>query len=210
MRHPAFGAIAALALIWAAPAAQGQSYTQATSEKPDIKADLLTGRAEAGQPDITWIGIRIDLGPGWKAYWKSPGDGGLPPEFDWSGSSNLVTAEVNWPAPTRLSIQGFETVGYTNQVLFPVAIKVRDPNIDTSIHLKLAVYACSTICVREERVLTTTIRPDADGVAQEKIDAWRAKVPKWLRSYYRCFRSIGRKPDLHHSDQDLLLQAAAP
>lgn len=178
MRHLAFGAIAALALISATPAALGQSHAQTKSPKPDIKADLLTGRAEAGQPDVTWIGIRIDLGPGWKTYWKSPGDAGLPPEFDWSGSSNLVTAEVNWPAPSRLSIQGFETVGYTDQVLFPVAIKVRDPSVDTSIHLKLAVYACSTICVREERVLTATILPGADGVSQKTINAWRAKVPK--------------------------------
>lgn len=178
MRHPAFGAIAALALIWAPPAAQGQSYAQATSQKPDIKVDLLTGRAEAGRPDVTWLGVRIDLGPGWKTYWKSPGDSGLPPEFDWSNSSNLVNAEVSWPAPSRLSIQGLGTVGYTHQVLFPVAIKVRDPSIGTSLHLKLAVYACSTICVREEYVVATTIRPDANGASQETIDAWRAKVPE--------------------------------
>lgn len=173
MRHLAYGAIAALALIWMAPTAQGQSFA-ATTQKPDIKVDLVAGDAVFGE---AWIGVRIDLGPGWETYWKSPGDAGLPPEFDWSGSSNLDHAEVDWPAPFRLSIQGIETVGYTHQVLLPVRIRVRDPAIKTKVQLKLALYACSTICVREDRVLSTTILPNANGIAQAAIDSWRARVP---------------------------------
>jgi suppressor for copper-sensitivity B len=171
MRHPAY---AALVLILIAPTAHGQSSAGAATHKPDIKADLLTGDSEAGE---AWIGVRIDLGPGWKTYWKSPGDAGLPSEFDWSGSSNLAHAEVNWPAPSRLSIQGIETVGYTHEVLFPVRIRVRDPAIETKVQLKLALYACSTICVREDRVLSTTIEPDSRGFSQPTIDSWRARVP---------------------------------
>jgi suppressor for copper-sensitivity B len=174
MRHSAYGVIAALALIWMAPTAQGQSFAGAT-QKPDIKVDLLTGDSQAGE---AWVGVRVDLGPGWKTYWKSPGDAGLPPEFDWSGSSNVDHAEVNWPAPSRLSIQGIETVGYTHQVLFPVRIRVRDPAIETKVQLKLEVYACSTICVREERVLSTTIQPGVNGSSQAAIDSWRSKVPR--------------------------------
>ncbi|HAP45734.1 MAG TPA: hypothetical protein DCR30_00040 [Afipia sp.] len=178
MMNFAFRAMVALALISAAPEAQGQPFVQAATQKPDIKANLLTGSSEAGEPDVTWIGVRVDLGPGWKTYWKSPGDAGLPTEFDWSGSSNVVSADVNWPAPSRLSILGFESVGYTHEVLFPVKIKVRDPGIETRIHLKIAVYACSTICVREERVLGATIQPDANGLSQTTIDAWRSRVPQ--------------------------------
>ena len=178
MMHFVFRAMVALALISAAPEAQGQPFVQGATQKPDIKADLLTGSSEAGELNATWIGVHIDLGPGWKTYWKSPGDAGLPTEFDWSGSSNVVSAEVNWPVPSRLSILGFETVGYTHEVLFPVKINVRDLGVETRIHLKLAVYACSTICVREELVLATTIQPGASGHSQTTIDAWRSRVPQ--------------------------------
>ncbi len=164
-------------LLMSAAAAQGQSFSPAAVQKPDIKADLLTGHTEAGGSDV-WIGVRLNLGPGWKTYWKAPGDTGLPPEFDWSGSSNIVDAEVNWPAPSRLSILGFETVGYTHEVLFPVRLRVRDPAIETRISLKLAIYACSNICVREERVLAATIRPGVPGDSRSAIDAWRARVPQ--------------------------------
>jgi suppressor for copper-sensitivity B len=175
-----FRAMAALALISAVfsavAAAQDRSYAQAPARKPDIKADLLSGNSEAGGREL-WIGVRLNLGSGWKTYWKSPGDGGLPTEFDWSGSSNIVDAEVNWPAPSRLSILGFETIGYAEKVLFPVRIKVRDPGVETRIGLKLAIYACSTICVREERTLGATIRPGASGDSPTIIDAWRSRVP---------------------------------
>ncbi|MES2194001.1 MAG: protein-disulfide reductase DsbD domain-containing protein [Pseudomonadota bacterium] len=136
----------------------------------------MTGDSEAGGREL-WVGVRLNLGSGWKTYWKSPGEAGLPTEFDWSGSSNIVEAEVHWPAPSRLSILGFETIGYEHEVLFPVRIKVRDPAIETRIGLKLAVYACSTICVREERTLTATIQPGASGDSPTIIDAWRSRVP---------------------------------
>jgi len=170
--------VAAFAVgVFAASAALGQTFTPAAAKKPDIKADLTVGGSTAAAPDERWLGVHLNLGPGWKTYWKSPGDAGLPTEFDWSGSSNLADAEVQWPAPSRLSILGFETVGYTHEVLFPVRLKVRDPNVEARIRLKLVVYACSAICVRDERMLDATIRPGAGGPSQAAIDAWRSKVP---------------------------------
>lgn len=121
--------------VFAASAAAGQTFTPAVANKPDIRAGLMVGDLTAAR-DETWLGVDLNLGPGWKTYWKSPGDAGLPTEFDWSGSSNVIDAEVQWPAPSRLSILGFETVGYTHEVLIPVMLKVRDPNVETRIRLK--------------------------------------------------------------------------
>lgn len=190
-------AMAALILMSTVAAAQGQSFLQAATQKldvrkPDIQAALVTGDSEAGGREL-WVGVRLNLGTGWKTYWKSPGDAGLPTEFDWSGSSNIVEAEVNWPAPSRLSILGFETIGYTQEVLFPVRIKVRDPAIETRIDLKLAVYACSTICVREERTLAATIQPGAGGDSPAIIDAWRSRVPLATSSVLSVL-SVERSP----------------
>ena len=35
-------------------------------------------------------GIAIDFDPSWHTYWRVPGEAGIPPDFDWSGSENLV------------------------------------------------------------------------------------------------------------------------
>ena len=34
------------------------------------------------------------MAPGWHTYWRYPGDSGVPPRFDFSGSDNLASAQV--------------------------------------------------------------------------------------------------------------------
>src|SRR5258707_6411603 len=46
-------------------------------------------------------GIAIRLQPGWHTYWRTPGDSGVPPRFDFSKSENVEAVTVLWPAPTK-------------------------------------------------------------------------------------------------------------
>src|SRR5919198_4444890 len=46
-------------------------------------------------------GIAIQLEPGWKTYWRTPGDSGVPPRFDFSKSDNVEAVAVFLPAPTK-------------------------------------------------------------------------------------------------------------
>src|SRR5712691_2839794 len=57
-------------------------------------------------------GIEIKLAPGWKTYWRYPGDSGVPPRFDFAGSENVKSIEIMWPAPHRLSDESGITIGY--------------------------------------------------------------------------------------------------
>src|SRR5690349_18182355 len=61
-------------------------------------ARLISG----GRQDAALLaGIEITLDPGFKTYWRNPGDSGLPPRFDWSGSENVADVEIRYPAPYR-------------------------------------------------------------------------------------------------------------
>src|SRR6202048_594358 len=46
-------------------------------------------------------GIAVQLQPGWKTYWRTPGDSGVPPRFDFSKSDNVEAVTVMWPAPMK-------------------------------------------------------------------------------------------------------------
>src|SRR6478735_12541837 len=46
-------------------------------------------------------GIAFQLQPGWKTYWRTAGDSGVPPRFDFSKSDNIEAVTILWPAPTR-------------------------------------------------------------------------------------------------------------
>src|ERR1700753_1743679 len=46
-------------------------------------------------------GVAFQLQPGWKTYWRTPGDSGVPPRFDFSKSDNVEAVTILWPAPTK-------------------------------------------------------------------------------------------------------------
>ncbi len=54
-----------------------------------------------GKPDADGMlrgALQVDLKPGWKTYWRDPGDTGVPPQISLSGAS---LAGVSFPAPRR-------------------------------------------------------------------------------------------------------------
>jgi suppressor for copper-sensitivity B len=168
-------AMVAAAIVSAA----SESRSQAGASQLDIATELVVGEVSTDDdPYGGWIGVRVRLGPGWKIDWKSPGGAGVPPEFDWSASSNLATAEVQWPAPHRTSVLGIESIGYTGEVLFPVKVELADADFDASVELHLALYVCGAICIREERILKADLSRPSRPDAQALIDEWRSKAPR--------------------------------
>ena len=57
-------------------------------------------------------GIELRLAPGWKTYWRYPGDSGIPPRFDFAKSRNVKSVTVRWPAPQRLTDESGTSIGY--------------------------------------------------------------------------------------------------
>src|SRR5213083_611169 len=71
-------------------------------------------------------GIAFQLQPGWKTYWRTPGDSGVPPRFDFSKSENIEAVAVLWPAPTKFDDgAGGHSLGYHNTVVLPLRIVLK-------------------------------------------------------------------------------------
>jgi suppressor for copper-sensitivity B len=130
--------------------------------------------AGGGQP----LGLRLVLAPGWKTYWRSPGDGGIPPRFDWSGSQNIADVTVGWPAPHRFSSFGMSTLGYDTQVVFPLTVKRRDPSQPAELVLAFDYAVCKQICVPRSARLTQVLpATPASPRAGALIARFAARVP---------------------------------
>ena len=96
-------------------------------------------------------GIAIELQPGWKTYWRTPGDSGVPPRFDFSKSENVEAVTILWPAPTKFDDgAGGHSLGYHDQVVLPLRIVAK--NADKPVTLRAAVnYAvCEKLCIPVE------------------------------------------------------------
>jgi suppressor for copper-sensitivity B len=143
-------------------------------------ARLIAAVGATGSAAAVEAGIEIRLAPGWHAYWRSPGDAGIPPSIDWAGSQNLARAEIDWPAPKRYSLQGFETAGYRDHVVLPVTATLGRPGRPLALHAAVDYAACAQICVPYSAKLDLNLPSGVAAQAPEAalIAAARARVPQ--------------------------------
>ena len=120
-------------------------------------------------PDGTHMaGLRFTLAPGWKTYWRAPGDAGIPPLFGWAGSQNVAGAEFHWPAPEVFHINGMMSIGYSGQVVIPVEFT---PEGAGELHVagRVEMGVCEEICVPVTLDFTAVLPPE--GVRDAAIAA---------------------------------------
>ena len=96
--------------------------------------------------DKYYFGVKIDLQKGWKTYWKNPGDAGAPLTINWKDSSYPNKLEVLFPFPEKFLDHGVSTIGYEDQVIFPIRVHKNEiDKIDEEINLNYLV--CKDICI---------------------------------------------------------------
>lgn len=107
-----------------------------------VSAEILPGWR---QPDGTHVAaLRIDLAPGWKTYWRAPGDAGIPPQIDLSGSEGIRSMQSYWPTPEVFETSGLRSVGYHDSVVVPIELTG-----DETMLLKGEAFigVCDDICI---------------------------------------------------------------
>jgi DsbC/DsbD-like thiol-disulfide interchange protein len=96
-------------------------------------------------------GLQIELEPGWKTYWRTPGDGGgMPPEGDWVQSKNLADAKLLFPAPHRLRDPQGDSIGYKDEVVFPILLTPIKSGQPIDLRVSFAFGVCREICIPED------------------------------------------------------------
>jgi DsbC/DsbD-like thiol-disulfide interchange protein len=93
-------------------------------------------------------GIAFQLEPGWKTYWRTPGDSGVPPRFDFSKSENVEAVTVLWPAPTKFDDgAGGYSLGYHNQVVLPLRIVAKSADKPVTLRADINYAVCEKLCI---------------------------------------------------------------
>ena len=98
--------------------------------------------------DNFYVGLEFNLKPGWKIYWRQPGDSGQPPKLDFTNSKNLKSYELQWPYPTKeLEGANILTNVYKNNVIIPIKISVIDIRKTLYLNATLSFQVCKDICI---------------------------------------------------------------
>ncbi|MGQ5200010.1 protein-disulfide reductase DsbD domain-containing protein [Brucella abortus] len=130
--------------ILAVLAIPAQASTSAWTETPGGRVRVVI---EGGDPAITGKqevrgALQIELRPGWKTYWRNPGDAGVPPQISIEGDAK---AQIAFPAPVRFAGDEEGGIGYKKPVSLPVTFHIEPGGKRLKGHAFLGM--CENICV---------------------------------------------------------------
>lgn len=122
--------------------------------------------------------IEIELAPGWKTYWRTPGDAGVPPRFDFSASDNAQGGHVEFPAPERYDDGYAASNVYHDRVVLPVRFQVPDASKPVSLDVTLDIGICEEVCIPVNLKASLDVAVDAgDAEAAALVASARAALP---------------------------------
>ena len=139
-----------------------------TAAAQNADVSVLPGWRDAGGTHVA--GLQIRLAPGWKTYWRRPGEAGIPPAFNWSGSDNVADVQVHWPVPKVFWQSGMRSVGYDKGVLLPLTVTPRVAGQPITLRLTLDMGVCQDICV-PVNVTTAAVLPATATTSDPRIRA---------------------------------------
>jgi DsbC/DsbD-like thiol-disulfide interchange protein len=171
--------LVALALLCIAGVAPARAQDVSAWQKEAHAAARLIAGTQVSTADaaFTRAGIEIRLDPGWKTYWRYPGDTGVPPTFDFAGSQNVKSTTVEWPAPERFPDgAGGHSIGYLGDIILPLKVTPADSSRPSALHVKLNYAICGTLCVPAEANLDIAL--PGTNADEAQLDKAERKVPK--------------------------------
>lgn len=148
--------------------------------------------------------LEIALKPGWKTYWRDPGDSGVPPQIDVNASANVAGVDLSFPAPQRHDDGYGQWAGYDRSVALPAVFTLKSPGDKALIEAHVFLGICETICIPVQTTLSVDPASDPDNAADAQlVKAAFAALPQAERSDFRAVTVAG-------DDETLNVEVAAP
>lgn len=164
-------ALSVCAIASAAVAQDASPWAAETHSAVRLIAGPRTGTVLLG-------GLAFKLEPGWKTYWRSPGDSGVPPRFDFSASDNVEAVTVLWPAPIGFPDgSGGTALGYKKQVVLPLRIVAKNADKPVTLRGAISYAVCDKTCIPVEAKLELPIT-GGSGAEDKTLSAALEAVPK--------------------------------
>lgn len=149
------------------------ALAQTTVQVDNLEASLRSGWQTRNGGHMA--GLQLTLAPGWKTYWRSPGEAGIPPLFNWSGSENVKSVRVHWPRPAVFETNGLQSIGYHDNVTLPLEVTAIDPAKPIVLRVQVELGICRDICLPATLDLSADLT--APGTGTSPIKAALAAQP---------------------------------
>jgi len=93
-------------------------------------------------------GIEFELQDGWKTYWRTPGDSGVPPRIDFTRSENVESVTPLFPAPMKFPDgAGGVSYGYQKHLVLPLRIVPKSADKPVTLRATIDYAICERLCL---------------------------------------------------------------
>jgi suppressor for copper-sensitivity B len=111
------------------------------------EARLISSVSATGDLQVLPLALEFRLATGWKIYWRTPGEAGLPPAIDLLADGDAVISQIKWPVPKRFNAFGFDNFGYDSAVILPLQVSGHRPGSSIQLRGQIEALVCADICV---------------------------------------------------------------
>jgi DsbC/DsbD-like thiol-disulfide interchange protein len=122
-----------------------------------VRVSLVEGwRLEDGRH---MAGIHIALAPGWKTYWRAPGEGGVPTVLRLRSAEGITGMAIHWPRPEVFFANGIRSIGYRDDVVLPVEFALTGDG-PHRLEGRVDMGVCLDVCMPVSLDITGELLPD--------------------------------------------------
>lgn len=121
----------------------------ALAQSPRV-AEIIDARMRTGwqlENGSHMAALHIRLAEDWITYWRHPGESGIAPQLDITGSRNLAGARIHWPEPRLYFKAGMASIGYSRDVVLPIELTPQTPGQPMALDGRLHIGVCDDICI---------------------------------------------------------------
>jgi DsbC/DsbD-like thiol-disulfide interchange protein len=134
----------------------------APQESPKVQAALVAEHETLAPGKTAWIGIRMEIEPGWHTYWKGRNTTGTPPIIRWKLPQGYKVGEVLWPGPKRYIAYG-DSLDHVHEgkVLLMAPLEVpadAQPGTRIELEAECMFVVCQDICLMEKSRHTLSLK----------------------------------------------------
>lgn len=109
-----------------------------------VKISLVSEEASVQPGRPFWVAVHLSIEDHWHAYWKNPGDAGMPPVITWNLPEGFEVGQLIWPTPKRFDLASSVGFGYEKELTLLAEITPSKSYTEPTV--KLAADARWVVC----------------------------------------------------------------
>ena len=204
---PALLALAAIVGLDCRSAAAVAEEASAWARDTHSAVRLLAGSRNGA---VLLGGIEFELQDGWKTYWRTPGDSGVPPRIDFTKSENVESVTPLFPAPSKFPDgAGGVSYGYKKHLVLPLRIVPKSADKPVTLRASIDYAICERLCLPVDASLELGF-VDAVSAMDGTLATALAAVPKPTELGAGAFGISGVKRDGNRVVVDVAKPQSAP